>query len=103
MPARLSSGRTDTFLALPRTRSSSKPCSHRRHGKSQMRLRRSRVGPPRLAASHRGQLMSKRVPENVVDHVGSLKRPPDLMQTWRDWEAGKADFEQLHAIQDHAI
>jgi 5-methyltetrahydropteroyltriglutamate--homocysteine methyltransferase len=47
--------------------------------------------------------MSKRVPENVVDHVGSLKRPPDLMQTWRDWEAGKADFEQLHAIQDHAI
>jgi 5-methyltetrahydropteroyltriglutamate--homocysteine methyltransferase len=47
--------------------------------------------------------MSKRVPENVVDHVGSLKRPPDLMQTWRDWEAGKADFEQLRAIQDHAI
>ena len=41
--------------------------------------------------------MSKRVPENVVDHVGSLKRPPDLMQTWRDWEAGKADFEQLRA------
>ena len=47
--------------------------------------------------------MSKRVPENVVDHVGSLKRPPDLMQTWRDWEAGKAEFEQLRAIQDHAI
>ena len=47
--------------------------------------------------------MSKRVPENVVDHVGSLKRPPDLMQTWRDWEAGNAEFEQLRAIQDHAI
>ena len=47
--------------------------------------------------------MSTRVPENVVDHVGSLKRPPDLMQTWRDWEAGKAEFEQLRAIQDHAI
>jgi 5-methyltetrahydropteroyltriglutamate--homocysteine methyltransferase len=47
--------------------------------------------------------MSKRVPENVVDHVGSLKRPPDLMQTWRDWEAGKAEFEQLRAVQDRAI
>ena len=47
--------------------------------------------------------MSTRVPENVVDHVGSLKRPPDLIQTWRDWEAGKAEFEQLRAIQDHAI
>ena len=47
--------------------------------------------------------MSTRVPENVVDHVGSLKRPPDLMQTWRDWEAGKAEFEQLRAIQDHEI
>jgi 5-methyltetrahydropteroyltriglutamate--homocysteine methyltransferase len=47
--------------------------------------------------------MSSRVPQNVVDHVGSLKRPPDLMQTWRDWEAGKAEFEQLRTIQDHAI
>jgi 5-methyltetrahydropteroyltriglutamate--homocysteine methyltransferase len=47
--------------------------------------------------------MSNRVPENVVDHVGSLKRPPDLMQTWRDWEAGKANFKQLRAIQDRAI
>jgi 5-methyltetrahydropteroyltriglutamate--homocysteine methyltransferase len=47
--------------------------------------------------------MSERVPENVVDHVGSLKRPPDLMQRWRDWEAGKAEFEQLRAVQDRAI
>jgi 5-methyltetrahydropteroyltriglutamate--homocysteine methyltransferase len=47
--------------------------------------------------------MPNRVPENVVDHVGSLKRPADLMQTWRDWEGGKADFEQLRAIQDRAI
>ena len=34
-----------------------------------------------------------RVPTNAVDHVGSLKRPPDLMQTWRDWEAGKVGFD----------
>ena len=36
-----------------------------------------------------------RVPTNAVDHVGSLKRPPDLMQTWRDWEAGKVGFDVL--------
>ena len=31
---------------------------------------------------------SSRVPQNSVDHVGSLKRPPELVQAWRDWEAG---------------
>ena len=42
-------------------------------------------------------MMSTRVPQNSVDHVGSLKRPPELIQAWRDWEAGKLPFEQLHA------
>lgn len=44
-----------------------------------------------------------RVPTNAVDHVGSLKRPPDLMQTWRDWEAGKVGFDLLRQTQDRAI
>ena len=44
-----------------------------------------------------------RVPTNAVDHVGSLKRPPDLVQTWRDWEAGKVGFDELREIQDRAI
>ena len=44
-----------------------------------------------------------RVPTNAVDHVGSLKRPPDLMQTWRDWEAGKVGFDVLRQTQDRAI
>ena len=36
-----------------------------------------------------------RVPSNSVDHVGSLKRPPELVQAWRAWEDGKLAFEQL--------
>ena len=44
-----------------------------------------------------------RVPANVVDHVGSLKRPPELVQSWRDWEAGKLPFAALHEIQNNAI
>ena len=30
-----------------------------------------------------------RVPSNSVDHVGSLKRPAELVAAWRAWEAGK--------------
>ena len=48
-------------------------------------------------------MTTSRVPTNAVDHVGSLKRPPDLMQTWRDWEAGKADAGVLREAQDRAI
>jgi 5-methyltetrahydropteroyltriglutamate--homocysteine methyltransferase len=44
-----------------------------------------------------------RVPSNSVDHVGSLKRPPELVQAWRDWEAGKLPPEKLHEMQDRAI
>jgi 5-methyltetrahydropteroyltriglutamate--homocysteine methyltransferase len=44
-----------------------------------------------------------RVPTNSVDHVGSLRRPPELMQAWRDWEAGKLPFDALREIQDRAI
>ncbi|MGZ5828820.1 MAG: 5-methyltetrahydropteroyltriglutamate--homocysteine S-methyltransferase [Xanthobacteraceae bacterium] len=44
-----------------------------------------------------------RVPSNAVDHVGSLKRPPELVQAWRAWEAGSLPFEKLHAVQDKAI
>src|SRR4249919_3989285 len=48
-------------------------------------------------------MASTRVPSNAVDHVGSLKRPPELVQSWRDWEAGKLSFEKLHEVQNHAI
>jgi 5-methyltetrahydropteroyltriglutamate--homocysteine methyltransferase len=44
-----------------------------------------------------------RVPENSVDHVGSLKRPPDLVTAWRAWEAGEIDSEKLREAQDRAI
>jgi 5-methyltetrahydropteroyltriglutamate--homocysteine methyltransferase len=44
-----------------------------------------------------------RVPTNAVDHVGSLKRPTELVQAWRAWEEGKLPFEQLRRVQDQAI
>jgi 5-methyltetrahydropteroyltriglutamate--homocysteine methyltransferase len=44
-----------------------------------------------------------RVPSNSVDHVGSLKRPPELIAAWREWEAGKLSAEKLREVQDRAI
>jgi 5-methyltetrahydropteroyltriglutamate--homocysteine methyltransferase len=46
---------------------------------------------------------TSRVPANAVDHVGSLKRPAELVQAWRAWEDGKLPFEQLRQVQDQAI
>jgi 5-methyltetrahydropteroyltriglutamate--homocysteine methyltransferase len=46
---------------------------------------------------------SSRVPSNAIDHVGSLKRPPELVAAWREWEAGKLPPEQLREVQDRAI
>ena len=48
-------------------------------------------------------MASNRFPANAVDHVGSLRRPPELVQAWRDWEAGKLPVENLHKVQDEAI
>ena len=48
-------------------------------------------------------MTSSRMPANVVDHVGSLKRPPELVTAWREWEAGKLPFEALRDVQDNAI
>jgi 5-methyltetrahydropteroyltriglutamate--homocysteine methyltransferase len=38
-----------------------------------------------------------------VDHVGSLIRPPALMDAWRGHEAGTTSAEALKAVQDTAI
>ena len=48
-------------------------------------------------------MTSSRVPTNAVDHVGSLKRPPELVDAWREWEAGKLPPEKLRDVQDKAI
>src|SRR6202050_2158891 len=48
-------------------------------------------------------MASSRVPTNAVDHVGSLKRPPELVQAWRAWEDGKLPVEQLRRVQDESI
>lgn len=38
-----------------------------------------------------------------VDHVGSLIRPPELVQAWRQWEDGNRSLDSLKAVQDDAI
>lgn len=48
-------------------------------------------------------MATSRVPTNAVDHVGSLKRPPELVQAWRAWEDGKLPLEQLRRVQDETI
>lgn len=48
-------------------------------------------------------MASSRVPANSVDHVGSLKRPPELHEAWREWEAGKLPADKLPELQDRAI
>jgi 5-methyltetrahydropteroyltriglutamate--homocysteine methyltransferase len=48
-------------------------------------------------------MATSRVPTNAVDHVGSLKRAPELVQAWRAWEDGKLPMEQLQKVQDDTI
>jgi 5-methyltetrahydropteroyltriglutamate--homocysteine methyltransferase len=38
-----------------------------------------------------------------ADHVGSLLRPPQLLQAREDFAAGSIDAEQLRAVEDDAI
>jgi len=42
-------------------------------------------------------------PAAHVDHVGSLVRPPELMDCWRAHEEGSAGADELRAVQDAAI
>jgi 5-methyltetrahydropteroyltriglutamate--homocysteine methyltransferase len=41
--------------------------------------------------------------EYRADHVGSLLRPPELLQARQDFNEGRNDDEQLHAAEDQAI
>jgi 5-methyltetrahydropteroyltriglutamate--homocysteine methyltransferase len=38
-----------------------------------------------------------------ADHVGSLLRPPELLQARDDFDAGRIDAEQLRSVEDEAI
>jgi 5-methyltetrahydropteroyltriglutamate--homocysteine methyltransferase len=38
-----------------------------------------------------------------ADHVGSLLRPPELLQAREDRAAGRIDDEELHRVEDEAI
>src|ERR1700680_2018277 len=42
-------------------------------------------------------------PPYRADHVGSLLRPPELLQTRADFTAGTITEAQLHAAEDAAI
>jgi 5-methyltetrahydropteroyltriglutamate--homocysteine methyltransferase len=50
------------------------------------------------------QIMSSRTtPPYRADHVGSLLRPPELLQARDDFANGRIDAAQLRAVEDEAI
>jgi 5-methyltetrahydropteroyltriglutamate--homocysteine methyltransferase len=38
-----------------------------------------------------------------ADHVGSLLRPPELLQAREDFKEGRIDADELHGVEDEAI
>src|SRR5262245_20006917 len=60
-------------------------------------------GRQRDLAGNLDMPQTTRVPGNAIDHVGSLRRPVELVQSWRDWEAEKLAFDALREAQDRAI
>jgi len=50
-----------------------------------------------------GRVVLRTSPPFRADHVGSLLRPPDLLQAREDHAAGRIDDEALHGVEDEAI
>src|SRR5919109_4081177 len=50
-----------------------------------------------------GPAMPRSAPPFRADHVGSLLRPPELLQARDDFSAGRISAEELTAIEDDAI
>jgi len=48
-------------------------------------------------------LTNRQTPPFRADHVGSLLRPPALIQARADFKSGKLDSAALHAVEDAAI
>jgi 5-methyltetrahydropteroyltriglutamate--homocysteine methyltransferase len=48
-------------------------------------------------------MAARTTPPFRADHVGSLLRPPELLQARDDFAAGRISREQLTAAEDHAI
>src|SRR5207245_1702782 len=42
-------------------------------------------------------------PAYRADHVGSLLRPPQLLQARRDFSEGRITGDQLRDVEDHAV
>src|ERR1700692_4099897 len=102
---RSSSVRTGTSWELRQRRPNSTP--YWRVGNGERRPKTfpggGRKPPPQSKVRETFVVTPSRVPSNSVDHVGSLKRPPELVAAWREWEAGKLAAERLREVQDRAI
>src|SRR4051794_5482531 len=59
--------------------------------------------PPRTRASGGTMPSHSRLALARAEHVGSLLRPPELLQARADFEAGRWSREQLTAAEDRAI
>ena len=55
-----------------------------------------------LTATEAGSAKRTKPPFRA-DHVGSLLRPPELLQARDDFAAGRIDADELRAIEDEAI
>ena len=43
------------------------------------------------------------IPPFRAEHIGSLIRPPTLIQARQDWRDGRLAHEQLRALEDKCI
>ena len=48
-------------------------------------------------------MSSRETPPYRADHVGSLLRPPELLQAREDFAASKIDADELRGVEDAAI
>ncbi len=48
-------------------------------------------------------MTTRELPPFRADHVGSLLRPPELLQAREDLAAGRIDADELRAVEDEAI
>jgi 5-methyltetrahydropteroyltriglutamate--homocysteine methyltransferase len=68
---------------------------------------RQALGPARAGAARADDRLRSMAPRTSppfrADHVGSLLRPPELLQAREDFKAGSIDAAELKGIEDEAI
>src|SRR5580658_9102479 len=61
------------------------------------------MSPAGQTRARRRAMAARTSPPFRADHVGSLLRPPLLLQARDDYAAARISAEELHAVEDQAI